>query len=156
MLPNCALALTAKANMNIVSQLRENQNPPAGSRILNGKDFVFNLEVDVWDDDLCVFANDSTSTNELEQHFAYMTSDARRKTEVSLKRLTPGDKSRFVQAMNKEMDQWISNSVFKIARRTGIPISRIMKMRWVLTWKEVDKSNENPDGYKAKARLVAQ
>ena len=84
--------------------------------------------MDVWDDDLNVFANESASSTELEQHFAYMTSDARRKTEVSLKRLTLADELRFDQAMNKEMDQWISNSAFKIARRTGIPISRIMKM----------------------------
>ena len=53
-------------------------------------------------------------------------------------------------AKDKEVDQWISNSVFKIVRRAGIPIKRIMAMRWILTWKEA------PEGTKAKARLVAK
>merc|ERR1712026_164632 len=48
------------------------------------------------------------------------------------------------------VDQWISNSVFKIVRRAGIPIKRIMAMRWILTWKQA------PEGTKAKAPLVAK
>ena len=43
-----------------------------------------------------------------------------------------------------------SNSVFKIVRKTAVPITRIMAMRWILTWKEA------PEGTKAKARLVAK
>ena len=54
------------------------------------------------------------------------------------------------RAKDKEVDQWISNSVFKIVRKSGIPLARIMAMRWILTWKEV------PEGTKAKARLVAK
>ena len=54
------------------------------------------------------------------------------------------------EAKDKEVDQWITNSVFKIVRRAGIPIKRIMAMRLILTWKEA------PEGTKAKARLVAK
>ena len=49
-------------------------------------------------------------------------------TDVSLKRFNNADKLRVDQAMNKEMEQWISNSVFTIARRIGVPIARIMQM----------------------------
>ena len=40
------------------------------------------------------------------------------------------------QAKDKEVDQWIQNSVFRIVRKSGVPLSRIMAMRWILTWKE--------------------
>ena len=54
------------------------------------------------------------------------------------------------QAKDKEVDQWIPNSVFRIVRKAGVPVSRIMAMRWILAWKET------PEGSKAKARLVAK
>ena len=57
----------------------------------------------------------------------------------------------FDEAKDKELDQWISNSVFKIVRRIGIPIKRIMSMRWILTWKQTPEGDK-----KAKARLVAK
>ena len=49
-----------------------------------------------------------------------------------------------------EVDQWISNSVFKIVRTAGVPLDRTMSMRWILTWKEA------PEGTKAKPRLVTK
>ena len=79
-----------------------------------------------------------------------MLSDAKRKAEVSLKNLTTEERKMFEEAKDKEVDQWISNAVFKIVRRAGIPIKRTMAMRWILTWKEA------PEGTKAKARLVAK
>ena len=54
------------------------------------------------------------------------------------------------EAKYKNFDEWMSSSVFKIVRNTGIHITRIMAMRWILTWKEA------PEGTKAKARLVAK
>ena len=50
----------------------------------------------------------------------------------------------------KKWTSVFSNAVFKIVRRTGVPITRIMAMRWILTWKEA------PEGTTAKARLVAK
>ena len=67
-----------------------------------------------------------------------------------MRSLTAEERKLMEQAKDKELDQCISNSVFKIVRRTGVPITRIMAMRWILTWKEV------PEGTKAKARLVAK
>ena len=55
----------------------------------------------------------------------------------------------FEEVSDKEVDQWITNPVFKILRRSGAPLTRSMSMRWILTWKEA------PQGTKAKSRLVA-
>ena len=79
-----------------------------------------------------------------------MLADNRRKTEVNIRDLNPEERKLMEEANDKEVDQCITNSVFKIVRRTGIPIKRIMAMRWILTWKEA------PEGTKAKARLVAK
>ena len=78
-----------------------------------------------------------------------MLADNRRKTEVSIRDMTPEERKLMEDANGKEVDQWITKSVFKIVRRAGIPIKRIMAMRWILTWKEA------PEGTQAKARLVA-
>ena len=56
----------------------------------------------------------------------------------------------FEAAKDKETDQWISNSVFKIVRRAGVLVKRIMAMRWILAWKE------SLEGTNAKSRLVAK
>ena len=69
---------------------------------------------------------------------------------MSLRNLTADERKLMEEAKDKEVDQWISNAVFKIVRRTGVPITRSMAMRWILTWKEA------PEGTKAKARLVAK
>ena len=79
-----------------------------------------------------------------------MTANAKGKTEVNIRNLTTEERQQFEEAKDKEVDQWISNSVFKIVRRAGVPLKRIMAMRWILTWKEA------PEGTKAKARLVAK
>ena len=67
---------------------------------------------------------------------------------MSLKWLSKADRAKFAAAQSKEMDQWVDNAVFSIARRAGVPIDRIMSMRWILTWKDA------PENSIAKARLV--
>ena len=79
-----------------------------------------------------------------------MLSDNRRTTEVSIRNLNPEERKLMDEAKDKDVDQWITNSVFKSVRRAGIPIKRLMAMRWILSWKEA------PEGTKAKARLVAK
>ena len=111
---------------------------------------MFEMGLDVYQDDLEVFKKATSSPEDLVEHLSYMLSDARRKTEVSLKNLTADERKLMEEAKDKEVDQWISNSVFKIVRKSGVPLSRIMAMRWILTWKEA------PEGTKAKARLVAK
>ncbi len=111
---------------------------------------MFEMSVDLYDDDLPLIQSPSTSKDELQEHLVYMISDARRKTEVTIRNLTAEERKLMDEAKDKEVDQWISNSVFKIVRRAGVPMKRIMAMRLILTWKEA------PEGTKAKARLVAK
>ena len=80
-----------------------------------------------------------------------MFQDDRRKTEVNIRTLTKDEQQQMTQAKKLEAEQWISNTVFTVAKRAGIPKHRIMSMRWILTWKKVD--NASP---KAKARLVVK
>eukprot|EP00971_Amphidinium_carterae_P048352 952851-Amphidinium_carterae.2 len=49
-----------------------------------------------------------------------------------------------------ELDQWVSNSVFRVAKRSGLSQNQIMSMRWVLTLKC------DGDSVKPKARLVVK
>ena len=77
-----------------------------------------------------------------------MASDVKRNAEVSLKWLPKADRRKFEEAQTNEMDQWVENAVFSIARRAGVPVDRIMCMRWILTWKDA------PENSVAKARLV--
>ena len=111
---------------------------------------MFETSIDVYDEDLELFKSTTATMADLQEHLAYMISDARRNTEVSVRNLTAEERKLMEQAKDKEVDQWISNAVFKIVRRTGVPITRIMAMRWILTWKEA------PEGTKAKARLCCK
>ena len=90
------------------------------------------------------------TSNDLQEHLAFMVSQKKETVEVSLRNCNADERRQVEEAKDKETDQWVSNSVFKIVRRSGVPIKRIMAMRWILTWKEA------PEGTKAKARLVAK
>ena len=111
---------------------------------------MFEMDLDVYADDSTLFNTATSSPEDLVRPLSYMLSDSRRKTEVSLKNLIAAKRKVMEEAKDKEVDQWISNAVFKIVRKSGVPLSRIMAMRWILTWKEA------PEGTKAKARLVAK
>jgi hypothetical protein len=98
-----------------------------------------------------------------------------RNSEVSFSRLTAADKKLFEAAKKQEVSQFIATEavracIDKAEEQEGWDSGRIMKARWVLTWKiippeerqaalEKDKSNPiptvKPDGSKkAKARIV--
>ena len=54
--------------------------------------------------------------------------------------------------MHKEWQSWLENKVTTIAKSKGIPPSRIIGSRWVLTWKK--SSDPDVQGVTPKARLV--
>ena len=108
------------------------------------------MSVDVYDADINFIQSPLVTSNDLQEHLSFMLADNRRKAEVNSRDLNPEERKLMEEAKDKEVDQWITNSVFKIVRRAGIPIKRIMAMQWLLTWKEA------PEGTKAKARLVAK
>merc|ERR1711923_578599 len=101
----------------------------------------------VYDDDINFISSPMPTNSDLQDHLAFMLADNRRKTEVSIRNLNAEEIKLMEAAKDKEVDQWISNSVFKIVRRAGIPIKRIMAMRWILTWKEA------PRGFEGKRSL---
>jgi len=118
------------------------------------RDNVVEYSLDIFDEDLDIFNNDQLPEEQLMDHFALMTTEAKRHAEVIIRNLTVKERNEFEAAKFKELDQWISHSVFSIVKRAGIPLDRVMTMRWVLTWKIPDNA---PDGdRKAKARLVVK
>ena len=93
---------------------------------------MFETTVDIYDDDIAFLRKATTSPEEVKEHLSLMLSEAKRKTEVSLRNLTADERRLMEEAKDKEVDQWISNAVFKVVRRSGVPLNRIMAMRWIL------------------------
>ena len=111
---------------------------------------MFEMSIDVNEEGINLIKSPMASPHDLQEHMSFMLADHKRKTEVSIRNITAEERKLMEAAQDKEVDQWISNSVFKIVRRAGVPIKRVMAMRWIPTWKEA------PEGTKAKTRLVAK
>ena len=75
-------------------------------------DIMFEADVDVYEEDMALFASPMTSAAHVSEHFGFMLSEARRKTEVSLRSLTAQERRLMEEATDKEVDQWIQNSGF--------------------------------------------
>ena len=69
--------------------------------------------------------------------------------EVSWGRLDPTQRKAMAEAKQLEVDQWVTRKVCQ-ALSEKIPAERLMRMRWVLTF----KGTENEHEVKAKARIV--
>ena len=54
--------------------------------------------------------------------------------------------------MKKEWQSWLENKVTTIVKGKGVPRSRVIGSRWVLTWKK--SSDPDDRSLSAKARLV--
>ena len=75
-----------------------------------------------------------------------------RRVEVSYRKLQDHDKALFQKAMQKEWQSWVDNRVTSLCKNRGISPDRIIRARWVLTWK---KSSDPDDKSRVpKARLV--
>ena len=85
-----------------------------------------------------------------------VNSDAKRGAEVVFRNLSEEEKTQFKQAKRKEIDSYIENMAIEIAKSQGIDESRILGMRWILTWKTVNDENGNKVGRKPKARLIVK
>ena len=96
-------------------------------------------EVDVTEEDMSFFARDDITTQEIQEHLSIITTDAKRPAEVHLSKLNAAERKEFAKAKDKELDQWISDAIFEVVSRAGVPTSRIMPMRWVLVWKNVQE-----------------
>ena len=116
-----------------IFKVTETSFKPSRIRGKNWNDVCINIELDVYEEDLELFRSFKATPKKLQAHLAYMTSEAKRKTEVIFSRLTADEKQQFLEAKNKELDQWISHAVFKVAKRAGVPTSRQAKSRSAYT-----------------------
>ena len=75
----------------------------------------------------------------------FVASSARKKrVEVTERHMTDADRKLFQQAKELELESWLDHKVFDLVKKQYVDKERIMKARWVLTWKTTGK---------AKARL---
>ncbi|CAK0818505.1 unnamed protein product, partial [Prorocentrum cordatum] len=76
----------------------------------------------------------------------------RQRAEVRERTLTAEDLEKFRKAKTKEAQEWIKEMVLEgLPSHVTAPSDRLMRLRWVLTWK-IDPAE--PGGRRAKARLV--
>ena len=73
-----------------------------------------------------------------------VNSARRKRVEVSERKMTKGDRSLFRKAKELELQSWLDHRVFDLVKKKFVDQERIMRARWVLTWKSSGK---------AKARL---
>ena len=120
--------------------LPEGQPPEKKAKTEEDLFYQVSLSIDLDKDQLCNFSS---------QGQVYLTTLLRRKrVEVNLKRLSPNDYKAFEHAKDKEIKEWLRTEAVRRALRSGIDPQALMKMRWILTWKN--------EGQLAKARLVIQ
>ena len=75
---------------------------------------------------------------------SFLVSAAKRqRSEVKLTQLSMEDRERFQQAKLKEVDSWISTETSVKVLRNQIPRENILRSRWILTWKEIDNSQDH-------------
>ena len=79
------------------------------------------------------------------------TAAKKQRVEVKWRNLSDSDKSLFAQAKNKEVSAWISHGTVKKLAKGTLPENRIMRCRWILTWKDPLPGTSEK---RAKARLV--
>ncbi|CAK0788366.1 unnamed protein product [Prorocentrum cordatum] len=76
----------------------------------------------------------------------------RQRAEVRERSLSADDLEKFKKAKSKEAQEWIKELVLEaLPDHVRVPADRLMRLRWVLTWKIYPSE---PGGRKAKARLV--
>ena len=68
----------------------------------------------------------------------------RKRVEVSERKLTESDRKLFRKAKELELQSWLDHRVFDLVKKKFVDQERVMRGRWVLTWKSTGK---------AKARL---
>lgn len=83
------------------------------------------------------------------------TAAKRQRAEVRMSELTPDERRQFMDAKDSEINNWLKTGTVMKILRSQIPPEEVLRCRWVLTWKPVEPSVDDPDpSKKAKARLV--
>lgn len=78
----------------------------------------------------------------------------KKRAEVQFRQLNDHDKLSFLEAMKKELGSYLDHEAVEIASKAGVDRNRVMGMRWVLTWKDLDEPDQEGLKQKPKARLI--
>ena len=71
----------------------------------------------------------------------FVVNSARRKrVEVSERRLTESGRKLFREAKELELQSWLDHRVFELVKKKFVDQERVMRARWVLTWKSTGKA----------------
>ena len=72
----------------------------------------------------------------------FAVNSARRKlVEVSERKLTESDRKLFRKGKELELQSWLDHRVFDLVKKKCIDQERVMRARWVLTWKSLERQN---------------
>lgn len=85
-----------------------------------------------------------------------MNQKVKKNAEVVLRKLCESERQEFDQAMSKEIQSYVMSEAVRICESKGIPINRILQMRWVYTWKTETDTEGKQTGKRAKARLIVK
>lgn len=78
----------------------------------------------------------------------------KRNAEVKMRQLNEEDKVEMKNAMKAEVNSFLEKEAIEIASREGIDPRRLLGMRWVLTYKNIQDDKGQVVGQKSKARLI--
>ena len=109
----------------------------------------------VWEISLEEMAELSPTTEVTEVQLAecilLATTAKKQRVEVQWRNLNDKDKALFRKAKDKEVQAWLDHGTVKKLAKGSLPENRIMRCRWILTWKDPLPGTEQQ---RAKARLV--
>ena len=110
----------------------------------------------VWEIEIPHSFDDVPTHDEISNtHFAecvlLATTAKKQRVEVQWRQLDKHDQDLFDKAKSKEVQAWIDHKTVKKVAKGTLPAHRIMRRRWILTWKP---PLPGTDAKRAKARLV--
>ena len=109
-------------------------------------------QLDVVEMTFCIAPRDVHS----EKGVWMLNQKVKKNAEVVLRKLCESEKEEFNQAMSKEIQSYVMSEAVRICESKGIPINRILQMRWVYTWKTETDTEGRQTGKRAKARLIVK
>ena len=117
------------------------------------KHLAWRIEINIDDEDIKSWRNE-TDPHEM----CFLASAAKRsRAEVKLVSLNQQDKQEFHKAKNSEIMNWLRTDTVCKMLRSQLSPQEVLRCRWVLTWKPIEKKDRDPKepkDRKAKARLV--
>ena len=95
--------------------------------------------------------NQGWAESHLVEYVLLATTAKKQRVEVQWRNLNDHDRQLFQQAKNKEVKAWLGHGTVKKLAKGTLPANRIMRCRWILSWKPpLPETTE----YRPKARLV--